>query len=75
MAVGTGSARVRILARKAEILLVVKARVLEIEFDNGSVIQHTAVGEEIARRFLSSASPGSYYKDNIQEEFTVRRVR
>jgi hypothetical protein len=33
------------------------------------------VGEEIARRFLSSASPGSYYKDNIQEEFTIRRVR
>jgi hypothetical protein len=26
-------------------------RVLEIEFDNGQVIQHTAVGEEIARRF------------------------
>jgi hypothetical protein len=51
------------------------ARVLEIEFDNGSVIQHTAVGEEIARRFIASSSPGSYYKDNIQEEFTVRRVR
>ncbi len=25
-------------------------RVLEIEFDNGSIIQHTAVGEEIARQ-------------------------
>ena len=51
------------------------ARILEIEFDNGSVIQHTAVGEEIALRFLSSGSPASYYKDNIQEEFTVRRLR
>ncbi len=50
-------------------------RVLEIEFDNGSVIQHTAVGEEIARRLLSSGSPASYYKDNIQEEFTIRRIR
>ena len=50
-------------------------RVLEIEFDNGSVIQHTAVGEEIARRFLASSAPASYYKDNIQEEFTIRRVR
>ncbi len=29
-------------------------RVLEIEFDNGSIIQHTAVGEEIARRFIAS---------------------
>jgi hypothetical protein len=50
-------------------------RILEIEFDNGSVIQHTAVGEEIARRFLASSAPQSYYKDNIQEEFTIRRVR
>lgn len=51
------------------------ARVLEIEFDNGSVIQHSAVGEEIARRFLASSAPASYYKDVIQEEFTARRVK
>ncbi len=50
-------------------------RTLEIEFDNGSVIVHTAVGEEIARRFLASSAPASYYKDNIQEEFTIRRVK
>lgn len=51
------------------------SRVLEIEFDNGEVLQHTAVGEEIARRFLASTSPASVYKDTIQEEFTVRRAR
>jgi len=51
------------------------SRVLEIEFDDGSVVQHTAVGEEIARRFLASSSPASVYKDTIQEEFTIRRVR
>ncbi|MGE5712295.1 MAG: KTSC domain-containing protein [Betaproteobacteria bacterium] len=50
-------------------------RVLEIEFDNGDVIQHTAVGEEIARRFLNASSPASVYKDTIQEEFTVKRMR
>jgi len=50
-------------------------RVLEIEFDNGQVIQHTAVGEEIARRFLTASSPASVYKDTIQEEFTIKRVR
>ena len=50
-------------------------RVLEIEFDNGDVIQHTTVGEEIARRFLNASSPASVYKDTIQEEFTVKRVR
>src|SRR5512141_184435 len=50
-------------------------RILEIEFDNGSVVQHTAVGEEIARRFISSSSPASVYKDTIQEEFTIKRIK
>ncbi len=50
-------------------------RVLEIEFDNGSIIQHTAVGEEIARRFLTSTAPASVYKDTIQEEFTIKRIK
>lgn len=51
------------------------ARVLEIEFDGGRIVQHSGVGEEIARRFLASAAPASYYRDNIEEEFTARRVR
>lgn len=51
------------------------ARVLEIEFDNGSIIQHTAVGEEIARRFLAASMPASVYKDTIQEEFTIKRIK
>jgi len=51
------------------------ARILEIEFENGSIVQHTGVGEETARRFLASGSPVSYYRDNIEEEFTLRRAR
>lgn len=51
------------------------ARILEIEFDNGSIIQHTAVGEEIARRFLAASAPASVYKDTIQEEFTIKRIK
>lgn len=51
------------------------SRILEIEFDNGSIVQHTAVGEEIARRFLASSSPASVYKDTIQEEYTPRRIK
>jgi len=49
--------------------------VLEIEFDNGSIVQHTGVGDEIARRFLESGSPASYYRDNIEDEFSKKRVR
>jgi hypothetical protein len=33
------------------------------------------VGAEIARRFLTSSAPLSYYKDNIEEEFPSRRPR
>ncbi|NMG74599.1 KTSC domain-containing protein [Aromatoleum diolicum] len=50
------------------------SRILEIEFDTGKVIQHSGVGDEIARRFLSSGSPVSYYRDNIEDEFTSKRV-
>jgi len=50
-------------------------RELEVEFDSGSIVVHSGVGEEIARRFLASASPASYYKDNIEEEFSARRGR
>jgi hypothetical protein len=48
-------------------------RELEIEFDSGAVVRHSGVGEEIARRFLTSAAPASYYRDNIEEEFPARR--
>lgn len=51
------------------------ARLLEIEFDSGSILQYSGVGAEIARRFLTSAAPASYYKDNIEEEFPSRRLR
>ena len=51
------------------------SRILEVEFDTGSIIQHTAVGEEIARRLIGSSSPASVYKDTIQEEYTIRRIR
>jgi len=50
-------------------------RQLEVEFDSGTVVCHNGVGEEIARRFLTSAAPASYYKDNIEEEFPARRQR
>jgi len=50
-------------------------RELEVEFDNGNTVVHSNVGEEIARRFLASAAPASYYKDNIEEEFSARRLR
>lgn len=51
------------------------ARILEIEFDTGSVLQYRGVGDEIARRFMAGSSPMSYYKDVIDKEFSQRRVK
>ncbi len=50
------------------------ARTLEVEFDNGTVLVHSGVGEEIARRFLASSAPASYYRDNIEDEYPSRRL-
>lgn len=49
------------------------ARILEIEFSGGRIIQHTNVGDEIAQRFLASSSPMGYYQDKIEEEYPTRR--
>jgi len=51
------------------------SRELEVEMDSGLIVRHSGVGEEIARRFLSSSAPASYYRDNIEEEFPARRSR
>jgi hypothetical protein len=51
------------------------ARILEVEFDSGQRIQHAAVGEEVARRFLASSAPASVYKDTIADEYTSKRVK
>lgn len=52
-----------------------RERRLRVEFDDGSAIDYDAVGTEVWRKFSSSGSPWSYYRDNIEEEFTGRRGR
>ena len=50
-------------------------RVLEIEFSGGSIIQYSGVSDEVYRRFVNAPSPGSYFQDNIEENFTAKRIR
>jgi len=52
-----------------------RSRVLEIEFSNGGITQYTGVSEEIYRRLMNAPSPGSYFQDQIEENFTAKRVR
>ncbi|MDX8385325.1 MAG: KTSC domain-containing protein [Gallionella sp.] len=51
-----------------------RARLLQVQFDDGSALQYSGVGEEVWRRLSSSGAAWSYYRDNVDEEFTAKRV-
>lgn len=51
------------------------SQTLEVEFSSGSIIQYARVSSELHRRFLAAPSPGSWFRDNIEEAFTGRRIR
>jgi hypothetical protein len=51
-----------------------RARLLQVQLDDGSTLQYGGVGEETWRSLSSSGSAWSYYRDNIEEEFTAKRV-
>jgi hypothetical protein len=50
-------------------------QILEIEFSSGSVVQYSGVSPEVHRRFINSPSPGSFYQDQIEENFSSRKIR
>lgn len=45
------------------------ARCLRVEFEDGRAIEYDYVGEDVWRRFSQHASPWSFYRDHIEEEF------
>lgn len=51
-----------------------RARILQVQLDNGDTLQYSGVGDDIWQRFSSSGAAWSFYRDNIEEEFTVKRV-
>jgi hypothetical protein len=51
-----------------------RARMLQILFDDGNTLQYNGVGEDIWRRLSNSGAAWSFYRDNIEEEFTAKRV-
>ncbi|HWA13110.1 MAG TPA: KTSC domain-containing protein [Burkholderiales bacterium] len=50
-------------------------RVLEIEFSDGRITQYAGVSAEVHRRLMNSPSMLSYYRDNIEESFTAKRIK
>ncbi|MFZ2541877.1 MAG: KTSC domain-containing protein [Gallionella sp.] len=51
-----------------------RARMLQVQLDDGSMLQYGGVGKETWRSLNSSGAAWSYYRDNIEEEFTAKRV-
>ena len=52
-----------------------RSRVLEIEFSNGGIFQYSGVSDEVYRRLVNAPSPGSFFRDEIEESFTGKRIR
>jgi hypothetical protein len=52
-----------------------RSRTLEIEFSDGRIIQYSGVPAEVHRRLVSAPSIVSYFRDNVEEAFTAKRVK
>jgi len=50
-----------------------KVRTLRVELDDGSALEYPGVSENLWRRFKTSGSQWSFYRDNIEEEFVPKR--
>lgn len=50
-------------------------RCLRVQLDDGTLLEYDGVGRELWQRLSTSAAAWSYYRDNIEEEFTPRRVQ
>ncbi len=50
-----------------------RERVLRVELDDGTAIDYSGVGQEVWRKLSTSAAAWSYYRDNIEDEFTGKR--
>lgn len=51
-----------------------RARVLQVQLDTGQTLQYKGIGEDLWRRLSSSGAAWSFYRDNIEEEFSAQRV-
>lgn len=48
---------------------------LEVEFTSGSIVQYSGVSPEVHRRFVGAPSPASFFQDQIEENFSSKKIR
>lgn len=51
------------------------AQLLEVEMSDGTIWQYSRVPSETHRRLMAAPTIASYYRDQIEEEFSRKRVR
>lgn len=51
------------------------SQVLEIEDRFGKITQYSKVSPEIYRKFTNAPAMESFFRDNIEDEYTVKRIR
>jgi KTSC domain len=51
------------------------SQTLEVELTDGSIWQYSKVPGEVERRFMAAPSMVSYYRDNIEENYSRRRIK
>jgi len=51
------------------------SQTLEVEFSSGAIYQYSRVSPEMHRKLMNAPSIGSFFKDNIEEEYSAHRVR
>lgn len=52
-----------------------RSQTLEIEFSSGSIVQYARVSPEVHRRLMAAPTMASFFRDNIEESYTARRLR
>ena len=51
-----------------------RQRLLRVQLEDGTSLEYSGVGDETWRRLKSAGSAWSFYRDNIEEEFSARRI-
>ena len=50
-------------------------RALRVELAGGQLVEYTGVSSETWRRFSGASSMWSFFRDNIEENYSERRIR
>jgi hypothetical protein len=51
------------------------ARILRVEFDDRKQLEYAGVPAETWRRLSTAGAMWSYFRDNIEDEYTARRLK